>query len=667
MRIDPSRSSLQNILKRISPPKPKQHTIPDPLRLPSMPTPAQLDETQFFQPNTTNLFVNGGPICSFQCLEGGGQGMASLHRAMLLFAGSCEQQRWILSSSDAPPSTQPQLPIWPVPESHFPSKKLDTLPPRSSQPLLHYSRNFQAVGSQVFDPYFVMKALHHLDKLHVTIRQLLVSAGDNPPPIVNRMLQRDVYVCEWLGGHESVAKSAANEPTNSSGAPRTMAGREHFPVCCRGSGRPALSEGEDNILNIGILRVPHNWLKLNDTEVDANTNAPTKSDRLPSLTLLPPDAHILIPLLIKVAEMELRIIKKIDSKEQTAKAGGGATAGLIKKKVNSAAAARAIHLDDNWKADFRAYLFRLPPYYLPAIRRVLRPMLPPNVLPLLNFDSQETLPLICFSSACLMKIQNGEKAASGHNEWIRCMEQRMHRTRSMQEVQLAAENMVRNLSQQGGVDAEDRSFGYGQYDPRMTEHQYLNLLRTLPPPKSDQKEEAVTKTTEDESKSIVPSPTALLPLSCLLAYYESRRRWLFGGTGLTTRGLHVDGVNNDGTNVHRYNANQKPEDEPLLALAGLADTTSSQKISRMGDFKERLNFSPVTFVDYGNATGSAMTTASDGTPLYSVDDDVLPLNFFDGTTGEFVDSPQARARARLMINFGNVRFTIDLLFYFVFV
>ena len=43
-------------------------------------------------------------------------------------------------------------------------------------------------------------------------------------------------------------------------------------------------------------------------------------------------------------------------------------------------------------------------------------------------------------------------------------------------------------------------------------------------------------------------------------------------------GLHVDGVNNDGTNVHRYNANQKPEDEQLLALAGLADTTSSQKV-----------------------------------------------------------------------------------------
>ena len=162
-----------------------------------------------------------------------------------------------------------------------------------------------------------------------------------------------------------------------------------------------------------------------------------------------------------------------------------------------------------------------------------------------------------------------------------------------------------------------------------------------------------------------PCFASILILTLLLSMILVHREVLFyQNREVLFEGLHVDGVNNDGTNVHRYNANQKPEDEPLLALAGLAETTSSQKISRMGDFKERLNFSPVTFVDYGNATGAAMTTASDGLPKYSVDDDVLPLNFFDGTTGEFVDSPQARARARLMINFGNVRFTIDLLFYF---
>jgi len=65
----------------------------------------------------------------------------------------------------------------------------------------------------------------------------------------------------------------------------------------------------------------------------------------------------------------------------------------------------------------------------------------------------------------------------------------------------------------------------------------------------------------------------------------------------------------------------------------------------MGDFREKLNFSPVSFVDYGgsNSSGAAVTTAADGSPTYSVDDDALPLNFFDAKSGEFVDSPQARS------------------------
>lgn len=224
--------------------------------------------------------------------------------------------------------------------------------------------------------------------------------------------------------------------------------------------------------------------------------------------------------------MELRILKKTERKEAGPKAG--ATAGLIKKKVNSAAAARAIHMDDNWKSDLRAYLFRLPPYYLPAIRRVLRPMLPPSVLSLLNLDSQEALPLLCFSSTCLLKIQNGEKAALFSNDWLRGMEQRMHRTRSM-DVQYASDqsSIARKGLQQ---DAGPISFGYGQYDPRMSEHQYLNSLRNLPPPWRTGEKESSAKISEGRAGG--PNPMSLLPSSCLLSYYESRRRWIFGGTGL---------------------------------------------------------------------------------------------------------------------------------------
>ena len=141
-----------------------------------------------------------------------------------------------------------------------------------------------------------MKALHHLDKVHVSIRHLLLDAGDNPPSIINRMLHRDVYICDWLGGDETEPKNSSNEHSNSC-APRTAGGREHFPVCVRGAGRPTITgEGGDAILNIGILHVPHNWLSLKDFV----TSPSQASDRLPTLTLLPPDPHILIPILIKV-------------------------------------------------------------------------------------------------------------------------------------------------------------------------------------------------------------------------------------------------------------------------------------------------------------------------------------------------------------------------------
>eukprot|EP00986_Skeletonema_menzelii_P000422 scaffold124_cov153-Skeletonema_menzelii.AAC.11 len=638
IRINPA-DSLSNILSRISPPRPKLYSIPDPLRV-SQPTPVQFDSAS--EPNTTTSFLNGGPVCSFQCMECAPQQQPSIHRAMIMFAGSCEQPRWIFNptSSSSPQSKFIPTPIWSIPESHFPSKKLDTLPPRPSQPLLHYSRNYQAVASPVFDPYYVMKALHHLDHLYVTIRQLLVDAGDNPPPVANRMLQRDVYICDWLGGQES-AKRGPDNSSNATGAPRTEAGREHFPVCVRGAGRPALSgEGGDNVLNIGILHVPHDWVKLKDIGAGAakTDSSPTK---VSTLTLLPPDPHILIPLLIKVAEMELRMLKKVTENNKEAKPiKAGATAGLIKKKINSATAARAIHLDDNWKSDFRAYLFRLPPYYLPAVRRVLRSMLPQSVLTLLNVESQEVLPLLCMSPSCLSKIQNGEKAAKHSIDWLRGMEQNIRKRRARSTIDDQSQ-LQQNVKQE--------TFGYGEYDPRMTEQQYQHLLRNLPPPwKNGIKE-------DDQKSERKLNPVAMVPISCMLAYYESRRRWIFGGTGLTTRGLHVEGVNNDGVNSHHYNSSGNTDDEPLIALAGLCGTINQTSIAKMGDFREKLSYSPVSFVDYGgsNSSGAAVTTAADGSPTYSVDDDALPLNFFDAKSGEFVDSPQARYRARLQINFGN--------------
>lgn len=353
--------------------------------------------------------------------------------------------------------------------------------------------------------------------------------------------------------------------------------------------------------------------------------------------------------------MEHKVLRKKES--QTIGPNSGATAGLIKKKANSVAAIRSIHMAGEWKSDFRAYLFRLPPYYLPAIHRVLRPMLPPSVQSLLSYDSQqESLASLCFSPACLHKIQQGEKLASSSNDWQKGVENNLKmRKKSAQEMQVASDHLRNSIMNKD--EHRDASFtvGYGQYDPRIPVHSYLSSLRNLPPPwKKGQK--GVEDHRSDDTTSI-----ALLPSSCLLSYYESRRRWIFGGTGLATRGLHVPGVNNDGVNTHITSDNI--EDEPLIALAGVgADTANATSISRMGDFKERLSFSPSTFVDYGGVSlGASVTTGADGAPQYTVDDDFLPQSFFDSSSGEFHDSPLARARSRLTIHFGNVSILPDAL------
>lgn len=332
LKVQQSAASFSKLLSILSPPQPKPHSIPDPLRLPQMPEPIQVSTDT--QPQ--KIFTNGGPIVGFQAFEREvGAPVPSLHRSMLLFSGMCEQTRWIFNatknnSSDTQPNIQ--SPLWFVPESFYPSKKLDTLPPRPSQPLLHYSRNYQAVGSSFFDPIYVIKALHHLDRLQVKIRQQLVDFGENPPSIANRMLQRDVYICEWLGGTKNSLDS------NQSGAPRTMQGREHFPVGVVGAGRPTISgEAGEDVLNIGILHVPVDWKMLKD--LDSNAQIRNQSTiKLATLTFLPPDAHILLPLLIKVAESELRALNKIREK-------GGSRAGAVLKTV---------HMDDSWKSDFRA-------------------------------------------------------------------------------------------------------------------------------------------------------------------------------------------------------------------------------------------------------------------------------------------------------------------------
>jgi integrator complex subunit 6 len=125
---------------------------------------------------------------------------------------------------------------------------------------------------------------------------------------------------------------------------------------------------------------------------------------------------------------------------------------------------------------------------------------------------------------------------------------------------------------------------------------------------------------------------------------------------LTTKGLAVDGVNNCGSNVHRFKKDRNLMDESLLSFADVgASTIETTPISKMGEFKGRLLYSKQSIVGYGcnDSTISATTTAADGSPNWSMGDEALPLGFFDPKTAEFNDSIENRVRAKLMINFGN--------------
>ena len=319
----------EHILRLTSPSVPARWPVPNPLGIPYLPNFEPSESNQLKHCVAGKSFVNRGAIISIQQLEGGVGGENSqTFRAMILFTP------YSLDTLKSNPNNQfHQPPIWCIPESYFPSKKLDALPPRTAQPVLHFSRHYQVVGSGTFDPMDVMKLIHRLDQMIWSNRQLLSEKNLNTQANI-KLLQRDVYICEWLC-----------QDGKTINAPSSQKGQEHFPVCVRGAGRNSLFEGEENMLSIGILHVP------------------AGSPKLSTLTLLPPDPHILLPLLVKATEFEHRALKKT-----LEKLGNGSSQSV----TNLSAIMRNIHLDDNRRAEFRAYLFRIPPYYQQCLKRCLR-------------------------------------------------------------------------------------------------------------------------------------------------------------------------------------------------------------------------------------------------------------------------------------------------------
>lgn len=624
--------STDFLLKQIAPPRPRDLPVPDPVQLQAPHSPLV---------GALGTFVSGGPVCSFQALEGDlDTAQAPLkHRALLLYVPHEQANPQSSSSSsagdgDSSSDIISQPPTWCIPESFFPSKTLETLPPRSAQPNLLFSRFPGRLGSKSFDPSLIIKALNRLDQLVLSNRKHAGQASGQANASI-KLLSRDVYVCEWI--------STDGKPAKGPTSPMSM---DYFPVVVPGAARPSLGEGELSYLNIGILHVP------SGTSTLASLSSGV---RISTLTLLPPEPHVLLPLLIRAAEAEHRALKKVTAAD-TKESGAGPSVNLLKKQ---AMVSRNVHLDEHWRNEFRAYLFRIPPYYQNALRRSLRNVLPTSANTLLD-GTEGALASQCFSKTCLQKIRSAEQAAREKNEHIERQEAELRRKGSqIFDVPMRAEQQPQHT--------KALLIGYGQYDPRSSTDSYLAALRGMPAPwrvgvggnkslESEARDSSPVKSANEPGSYKAVDALGDLPAECLMAYYESRRRWIFGGSGLTTRGLFVEGVPNDGSNMQQCGATRDVMDVSLLSLARVgASQMNATTTAKMGEYRERLLWSRAPVVGYGSndATGVSATTAADGGPRWSVDDDAMPMTFFNPKTGEFADSVQARVRSRLMVNFGN--------------
>ncbi len=411
----------------MSPRLPSPWPIQNPLKLPHIKASATENEWNV----GGAAFLNGGPVCAFQVMERNSAGQpGTIHRAMLCFI-PCWTNDALKGNQKSNP---PQPPIWCIPESYFPSKNMDNLPPRTAQPLLHYTRYYQAVGTCAFDPMKVMQMLHRLD--HFIISNRSMSHGSQQ--VANKILQRDVYLCQWL--------SPEGRPSRG---PSSQRGLEHFPIFVRGAGRSSLSDGEENVLNIGILHQPD----------DHKTPC--------TLTLLPPDPHILLPLLLKAAETEHRQLKKASL------AADGDSGKLLNASKN-------LIMDDGWRSEMRAYLFRVPPYYHFTLRRCLRSILPPSLHSLVISESVEN----SLSRMVIQKIRAGEQFSKVQNDR-----------------QEQSEGEFRRHVAETNQRFESTNLRYGQYDSSSPTHQYLNLLRYLPPPRKDDRESEL----KSKNRALIPA------------------------------------------------------------------------------------------------------------------------------------------------------------------
>ena len=498
------------------------------------------------------------------------------------------------------------------------------------------------LGMKSFAPVqFIQQQLYRLDQLHMAIHNLKFTQQQQRdatfiPPV--RLLHRDVYICDWVvtegditikGSH---GKSSSVNPFNTSSKFSNPSDIEFYPVLVPGAGRPSLSEAGENYLNIGIIHHPVS------TKTDISSGV---GSHYTTLTLLPPDPQILVPLLVRAAELEYRAWKRAIERTNMAASASSSLPPLV--KVNTT-------LDEQWKSEFRAYLFRIPVYYHNSIKRALRPLLTVSVhATLLQTESFELITAQCYSNVCHQKIRNGELVSKEQNERMERQEamirysSKMGLSSSNDGNTISMESSATSTSSHDGISEHNNSYhpqqqqpqkwsNYGHFDPRFNIDTYLASLRNIPAPWRLPTDRQAKEDSQDRSDAIPSTrhrkvPCAIdvlgdLPAKGLLAFYESRRRWVFGGPGLSIRGLHAEGVPNDGSNSQHCGSSVFVSDESakvkdnkyecLLTIGGVGASTLNQTCTtKMGEYRERLLFSRSPVVGYGSndAAGISATTA----------------------------------------------------------
>jgi hypothetical protein len=219
----------------------------------------------------------------------------------------------------------------------------------------------------------------------------------------------------------------------------------------------------------------------------------------------------------------------------------------------------------------------------------------------------------CFSKVCLQKIRNAEQISKETNERI-----------ERQEISLRQHRQGRDISNEDGGRTAVK---YGHFDPRGTVDSYLATLKSLPPPWCRTQDETFDSNAKRANDATKASPKSVLdvigdlPASCTLGFYESRRRWIFGGSGETIKGLHIGGVRHEGSNSQRFGKGFEEVEECPLSIAGIgASSTNQTSIAKMGEYRERLLFSRSPVVGFGanDYAGVSATTGIDGSPVWSV-------------------------------------------------